>query len=78
MPTIAAKPVAEVSAERMLFAMLAASLTLVGTIAAGVLLPEALGASVALVVLFAARAAAGVFVRNVFRVLAQDAYGTAF
>jgi hypothetical protein len=55
MPTTPAKPVAEVSAEHMLFAMLAASLTLVGTIAAAALLPEALGVTVALVVLLAGR-----------------------
>jgi hypothetical protein len=77
MPTTAATPVAEVSAERMLLVMLAASLTLVGTIAAAVLLPEALGVTVALVVLFAALGAVGAFVRNLLRDPAHDAYGAA-
>jgi hypothetical protein len=78
MPTIPATPVAEVGALHILFAMLAASLTLVGTIAAAALLPEALGVAVALVVLFAALAAVGALVRNLLREPAQDTHGTAF
>ncbi|HEX2105731.1 MAG TPA: hypothetical protein VHF51_18910 [Solirubrobacteraceae bacterium] len=77
MSTIPAKPAAEVSAERVLFAMLGASLTLVGTIAGAALLPEAIGVTVALVVLFAALAAVGAFVRTLLRDPAPDAHSAA-
>jgi hypothetical protein len=67
MSSTPARPIREISGERVLFAMLAASLALVGTIAGAALLPEALGVAVALAALLVALATVGAFVRTLLR-----------
>jgi hypothetical protein len=67
MPKRRTPAINELSGEHVLLAMLAASMTLVGAIAAAAQMPEATGVAVAFAALIAVAGAIGVFIGRLLR-----------